>query len=62
MKPGNRTWNKADIGWLAVAQGHKITELVEPCTNVECKATADMPIISNKYTCVVPGCIYYGRF
>lgn len=42
--------------------GHKITELVEACGNVECRTVYDTTIISNKYTCVIMSCIYYGHF
>ena len=42
--------------------GHRITQLVEGCGNVECRAVSDRPVITNKYTCVVPGCLFYGRF
>lgn len=42
--------------------GHKITEVTEPCGNVECRTVFDTPIISNKYTCVIMACSYYGHF
>jgi len=42
--------------------GHKITELTEPCGDVECRTVYDQPVISNKYTCVVMACSYYGHF
>jgi hypothetical protein len=42
--------------------GHRITELTEQCENVECHKVSDVPVISNKYTCVMMGCIYYGHF
>lgn len=42
--------------------GHKITELTEPCGNVECRAVREKPIISNKYTCIIMSCMYYGHF
>jgi len=42
--------------------GHKITELTEHCGNVECKVVSDRPVVTNKYTCIVQSCMYYGHF
>ena len=42
--------------------GHKITELTESCGDVECRVVFDVPVISNKYTCVIMSCCYYGQF
>ena len=42
--------------------GHKITELLEQCGNVECRTITEQPVITNKYTCIVMSCAYYGHF
>lgn len=42
--------------------GHKITELLDRCGNVECKKVKDKPVVTNKYTCVQIHCEFYGQF
>ncbi len=41
--------------------GHPITELKEACGEAGC-APRDVTVVTNKYPCVCPGCLYYGQF
>ncbi len=42
--------------------GHRITELLEECDNVECKTVYDLAVVTNKYTCITASCVFYGHF
>jgi len=42
--------------------GHRITELLQICSNVECKRTKKEEVITNKYACINMQCGYYGQF
>jgi hypothetical protein len=42
--------------------GHRITELLQPCGNVECKKTRKEEVVTNKYACINMQCGYYGHF
>ncbi|KAK1515548.1 hypothetical protein CPAR01_16669 [Colletotrichum paranaense] len=42
--------------------GHKITELLEQCETFECPGIMQKPVISNRYTCIVRTCLWYGQF
>jgi hypothetical protein len=42
--------------------GHKITELAEACGEDGCRAVHAASVVTNKYPCVCPGCVYYGQF
>lgn len=41
--------------------GHKITELTEACGELGC-TVSDVSVVTNKYPCVAPGCVWYGQF
>lgn len=41
--------------------GHKITELTEACGELGCTVN-DVSVVTNKYPCVAPGCVWYGQF
>ncbi|KAK0649045.1 hypothetical protein B0T16DRAFT_389186 [Cercophora newfieldiana] len=40
----------------------RITHLLDPCEKVPCRGVSDDTIVTNKYTCVIVGCLFYGRF
>ena len=48
--------------FIAHRCGHRVTELVEPCETFECGTVVDTPVISNKYTCVLSMCCWFGQF
>ncbi|KAK3346590.1 hypothetical protein B0T25DRAFT_571719 [Lasiosphaeria hispida] len=65
--PGTRDWDgHANMCYRKLfihhRCGHKITELTETCGDVECRTVLDTPVISNKYTCIIMSCMYYGHF
>lgn len=40
---------------------HRITQLFQPCGNVECRTVVNEVAYTDKYPCIVQGCPYYGR-
>ncbi|AEO68154.1 aadbdaf8-3e34-4edc-90cf-c71bfcf36962 [Thermothielavioides terrestris] len=42
--------------------GHQVTTSVESCDKVECRLVKDQQTVSNRFPCIVPTCVYYGKF